>query len=494
MRYHFPTGPDGVSPIRTAKTHMCKLSKYITAAFSMLFVCLATTMGAIAVAAPDTLPSPQIEKQKCSIEAAASALEIPHGDEIAIRATIAVPDGFAPPSGAVQFYDNGVLFASADLNDGIATLTTRDLQAGSQLIVAKFSGSAYFLPQDSTPVTVKVDDTETPVIKDIAPASVTTTGVRISLAVSGYGFKPHSVVTWNDKPLYTTFVSDNQLAAIVPSGLAGQIGTYGIRVTDEPRADLSSQVVDFYITNAKPSIAAVSPSIVTMYSSDVRFKITGMGFLPGCRAYGFDRWLETQWVSPTEIWVTAQAFDLAMPGTARLSVANPGPGPVSSIAPDITVDYIDPVIASVTPTEVASGWPSFTLTVAGRFFSRRCTLLWNGAPIVPDSVTGTTLTATIPSTLLNAPDTVAIAVQNPAPGSPVSFPVSLIVADKSDAHAPKPPGAVAGKPASSENASGVVTRPAAIAPVQARQDGSASGCPFVQRMHWNAGLIPVVMI
>ena len=56
-------------------------------------------------------------------------------------------------------------------------------------------------------------------IQNVSPAAVAAGAAAFSLAVTGVGFSPVSVVNWNQTPLQTTFVNATQITANVPSTL-----------------------------------------------------------------------------------------------------------------------------------------------------------------------------------------------------------------------------------------------------------------------------------
>jgi len=68
------------------------------------------------------------------------------GEDVSFTATVSpVGDAASQPSGTVQFYANGQPLGSpADLNTGVATLTTSQLSAGSNTVSAVYSGDGNF--------------------------------------------------------------------------------------------------------------------------------------------------------------------------------------------------------------------------------------------------------------------------------------------------------------------------------------------------------------
>lgn len=75
-----------------------------------------------------------------------------------------------------------------------------------------------------------------------------------------------------------------------------------------------------------------------------------------------------------------------------------------------------PTITSITPSYVIVGSPQFTLTVNGTNFVSSSVVKWNGSNRTTTYVSGTRLTATIPSTDLAGVGTFNVTVNNPAFG------------------------------------------------------------------------------
>jgi trimeric autotransporter adhesin len=79
-----------------------------------------------------------------------------------------------------------------------------------------------------------------------------------------------------------------------------------------------------------------------------------------------------------------------------------------------------PAITAISPNMVASGSSTFTLTVTGTGFTSASTINWNGTPLTTTVVSGTSLTASVDSSLVNQLGWAAITVSTAAPGGGVS--------------------------------------------------------------------------
>jgi photosystem II stability/assembly factor-like uncharacterized protein len=88
-----------------------------------------------------------------------------------------------------------------------------------------------------------------------------------------------------------------------------------------------------------------------------------------------------------------------------------------------------PAISSLSPSTTAAGGPTFTLTVNGTSFTSTSVVEWNGSDLATTFVSGTELTATVPSTNIATAGTFQVTVVNPgvAPSNPEPFAVDNLV-------------------------------------------------------------------
>ena len=117
------------------------------------------------------------------------------------------------------------------------------------------------------------------------------------------------------------------------------------------------------------------------------------------------------------------ASDIAVPGSAEITVVTPAPG--GGISNDITF-FIDapanpaPTVSNLNPSSAAVGGAAFTLTVTGGGFISSSSVNWNGSPRVTTFVSSMQLTASILASDIATAGTANVTVTNPAPGGGTS--------------------------------------------------------------------------
>ncbi|MBL8218632.1 MAG: putative Ig domain-containing protein, partial [Bryobacterales bacterium] len=106
-------------------------------------------------------------------------------------------------------------------------------------------------------------------------------------------------------------------------------------------------------------------------------------------------------ISSTQITAQVPAALIANPGTANIQVENPGP--VLSNVAVFTIQSAAPVLESLTPNNVNSGSPGFTLLITGSNFQPNSRVEWDGNPVPTFVDSATSMRANISATqLVNA--------------------------------------------------------------------------------------------
>jgi hypothetical protein len=135
-----------------------------------------------------------------------------------------------------------------------------------------------------------------------------------------------------------------------------------------------------------PAITNLFPSNATAGSQTFTMTIAGSNFISDARGTTFAYWngaaRSTNLNASTgQLSVTILASDVAVPGIAQVTVANPSPGGESIVASTFTIEAAQsgaPVVSSFSPSTVNAGQPAFTLTVNGSNFAVSDVAVWNG--------------------------------------------------------------------------------------------------------------------
>ena len=279
----------------------------------------------------------------------------------------------------------------------------------------------------------------TPKITTLSPTSALAGGSAFTLTVNGTNFIDASVVKWGSTMLTTTYISATQLKAEVTTAQLASTGTSQITVSQygEP-----SNAETFTVNG--PAITKVSPASIAAGTSSATLTVTGTNFVPGTSA-GSTVYAAVSGgsASPTQLTVTAAtatSITATLPGSllagaATLNITVANPGGVTSSAANVTV--LGPAITKVTPSTVAAGSSSAALTVTGTNFvpgtSAGSTVYAavSGGSASPTQLTvtaatATSITATLPGSLLAATGTLSITVGNP--GGSMSSAATVTVA------------------------------------------------------------------
>jgi len=82
------------------------------------------------------------------------------------------------------------------------------------------------------------------VIYSLDPAVIVAGGSDLTVTVTGSGFTPSSIVSWNNTSLVTTFINGNSISADIPSDLIRDPGVISVAVTNtDPAFDSSNPIL-----------------------------------------------------------------------------------------------------------------------------------------------------------------------------------------------------------------------------------------------------------
>jgi hypothetical protein len=172
--------------------------------------------------------------------------------------------------------------------------------------------------------------------------------------------------------------------------------------------------------NPIPSITTLNPVSAIARGPALMLTVNGSGFLASSvvRWNGADR--TTTFASSTQLTAAIPASDIAVTGTAQVTVFSPAPGGGPSNVQTFTVNNPVPTTTSLNPPSATAGISAFTLTVNGSDFVTSSVVRWNGADRVTTWVSSTQLLATILASDIAVSGTAQLTVFNPSPGGGIS--------------------------------------------------------------------------
>ena len=180
-------------------------------------------------------------------------------------------------------------------------------------------------------------------------------------------------------------------------------------------------------SNPAPAITALSPASALAGQPDFALTIGGTGFLSTSAVTFGGKPVTPTSVSATAITFTVHQGDIPSAGSYPMSVTNPAPGGGTATA---NLPVAGPGIDTLTPPNSpvhAAADPPLSLTVTGSGFVPGTTVTFDGQALTPDpaSASATSLTVSVPSSLLATAHTASVLATNPGgqASNTVSFPV-----------------------------------------------------------------------
>ena len=151
--------------------------------------------------------------------------------------------------------------------------------------------------------------------------------------------------------------------------------------------------------------------------------VTGSDFLASSVVHWNSSSLTTTFVNSTTITAQVPASDLLVSGANQVSVVNPAPGGGSSNTVSFTVETssVAPLaLTSINPSSAIAGSATINITLTGSGFTGQSEVMWNTTSLTSTFNSSTSITAQVPSSLLQTIGTAQVTVINPNPGGETS--------------------------------------------------------------------------
>ena len=285
--------------------------------------------------------------------------------------------------------------------------------------------------EDSGAAYIFVTDSSVPQILSLTPAAAAQNGAAFTMTVNGTGFVAGSVVRWNGVARPTTFVSATQLTASISGADLATAGSVIVTVSNAATGGGTSNEATFTVTapNPLPLLTGLAPGSASRGSTSLTLTVSGSGFVSGSIVRWNGESRTTSFVSPTQLTAQIAATDLAVAGTAQVTVVNPSPGGGVSNSLTFTITGSSdplPTITQISPEAVFAGSGSFTITVTGTNFVSGSRVEVDGSERSTSYVSATVLTATIPAADIATAGNRQIAVRSPGGGLSNTRPLAVI--------------------------------------------------------------------
>lgn len=300
---------------------------------------------------------------------------------------------------------------SVDETSGILTpfssMPWRDSanSTGGQLVIS------HGLPATPNPV---------PMISSLSPPSTTASATPVTLQVKGANFVPGAVVYFAGQPRSTTFVNSTQLEASILASDVDNSGTAVVFVFNPLPGGGASTSVEFPVAALTPVISFLGSPSVPAGTIGFTLGVNGSNFETSSIVNFNGAALSTEYFSPVAIAAAIPVTDIAVPGTASITVTNPSNGvPGGGTSNPITLTIAPATspspfaVSSISPTSASAGGPAFTLTVNGSGFVPASQVTFNLINVATTFVSSSQLTASIPASAIAIAGNPYVIVRNP---------------------------------------------------------------------------------
>ena len=176
-----------------------------------------------------------------------------------------------------------------------------------------------------------------------------------------------------------------------------------------------------------PIVTSVSPDKATVGSVGPSIVVAGINFVSRSIVQLDGAPLATSFVSGTELRATIPTGKLAAVGVLRLSVGTSPPG--GGASKEVTFEVQNPgaTLTSLTPLSAVAGSGATSIEAGGTGFVPGAKVVFGATDLTTTFGSSTSITATIPASLLVSSGSVPVKVVNPPPGGGASTTISFTV-------------------------------------------------------------------
>lgn len=165
-----------------------------------------------------------------------------------------------------------------------------------------------------------------PAVASLSPDTVLTGSSGVTLTLTGSGFAPGSVASWNGSPRPTTYVSGTTLQVALAAQDLVAAGSGTVTVQNPAPGGGTSGALTLHIVNPVPTATAMSPTSAAPGDPRFTLTVTGSGFVGTTVVQWNGATRATTVISPGVLHAAIDAADVATAGSAAVSVTTPTPG------------------------------------------------------------------------------------------------------------------------------------------------------------------------
>ena len=234
--------------------------------------------------------------------------------------------GFASGISTVNFNGQPRATTFVSSTQLTASITASDIATAGTDAISVSNSSPGGGNSNSAPFYVDPSGNPVPGIASLNPTSAAAGSAAFSLALTGRGFVSTSVANWNGSPRVTVFASSSQLSAAILATDIATAGVNNVTVTNPAPGGGTSLAQQFTVNNAVPTATSLVPSSTAAGGAAFSITVTGSNFVTNSAVNWNGSGRQTTYVSATQLTAAIAAADIAVGGTATVTVVNPVPG------------------------------------------------------------------------------------------------------------------------------------------------------------------------
>ncbi|MCK6544377.1 IPT/TIG domain-containing protein [Myxococcota bacterium] len=175
-------------------------------------------------------------------------------------------------------------------------------------------------------VKVRIESRAAPVLSTLTPASVLVGASDVTVTLGGARFATDSIARIDGLALETTWVSADELRAVVPAAMLAAAADHAIDVVTPAPGGGTSGSLAFVAARPAPIVSSIAPATARPGDPGFTLTITGSGFVAESVASFGGVGVTTTWVSSTVLEAAVPASMIATIGSYPVSVSTPAPG------------------------------------------------------------------------------------------------------------------------------------------------------------------------